>query len=413
MVLINKEELDPCPDNIAVIGGGRWARVLTEVLCGLVPPCVRIFVHTPHNAVGMSEWASERGFGQRIQVSSDFPKHLSGKSNVVIVANAARDHEKVIEWALAEGVPVLVEKPLTLNFAASQRLADLARYQKTYFAAAHVFLFASYVETFSKLIADENSIQLIRVHWMDPQSESRHGEVKNYDPGLTVYADWLPHVISILGTLTVGQALICKKLEFLRGGAHLKIDLQLGDIPCEIELVRNGNCRQRIIEVTTQQQKILLDFASEPGTVVSDSKVLCGDMDWDVKPKPVSRMLGAFLQGAAGGVRDERLDIEIGLRASRAIDQVSSLYHSALFPWLSEKLIMIQDDGDSDLRYALTEILYVEDPYSSVPIGQRIDYVCRHIKEYASSSLNTNLLFDHPVELIRMILKQGKLSFYS
>lgn len=401
-------KLTAYPSNIAVIGGGRWARVLTEVLCGLVPAHVHISVHTPHNAVAMSEWALVRGLGQRIQVSSDFPKFISGESNAVIVANAARDHEKAVEWALSEGVPVLVEKPLTLNLAASQRLADLARGQKTYFAAAHVFLFARYVEAFSKLISDGNGIQYIRVHWMDPQSESRYGEAKSYDPGLTVFADWLPHVISIIDTLKPSQTQRCERLEFLRGGAHLNIDLALDHIPCHIELVRNGNHRQRIIEVATQQKKVTLDFASEPGTIFIGSTVLCGDPSWDVKEKPVARMLGAFLQGAGGGIRDDLLDIEIGLRASRVIDQISFLYHSALSQWLSEKLLSAHD---SDLHYALSEILHAEDPHSLIPIEQRIDYVCRQIKEYAASSLNTEL-FERPIELIRLILKQGKLSFY-
>jgi predicted dehydrogenase len=323
------------------------------------------------------------------------------------------NRELIVEWALSRQIPVLVEKPLTLNLAATQRLADLSLGQQTYFAAAHVFLFARYVETFSKLIADENSIKSIRVCWMDPQSESRYGEVKSYDPGLAVYADWLPHILSILGTLAADQATRCEKLEFLRGGAHLEIDIKLGDIPCAIQLVRNGTCRQRIIEVTTQQKKITLDFASEPGNIHSDAMVLCGDPDWAGKPKPVARMLGAFLQGAAGGVRDARLDIAIGLRASEVIDQISSCYNSALFPWLAKKLLMNQDgDDDGDIRYACSEIIYIEDPHSSVPIKQRIDYCCRYIKEHVAS-ISNNELFERPVDLIKLALKQGKITSYN
>ena len=411
MLSIYNKNLNACPDNVAVMGGGRWARVLVEVLCGLVPPSVGISVHSPRNAGAMSVWVSERGLEQRIRVSSGWPNFSSGASNAMIVANAACDHEKAIEYALAKGVPVLVEKPLTLNFAASRRLADLACSQNTYFAAAHVFLFARYVEAFSKIITDENSIQFIRVHWMDPLSENRHGEAKSYDPGLSIYADWLPHIISTLGTLTSSQTQICEKLEFLRGGAHLKIDLQLGDIPCVVELVRNGNCRQRIIEVTTQQKKITLDFAREPGTIVSAASVICGDSDWDIKPKPVAKMLEAFLQGAAGGIQDARLDIAIGLRSSQVIDQTFPLYRAALFPWLSKQILMLKDGDDSDFRYALSEIIYVEDPHSSVLIGQRIDYACRRIKELAISSLNAEL-FDCPVEVIQRILKQGKITSY-
>ncbi len=359
----------------------------------------------------MSVWVSERGLEQRIHVSSALPNFFSGSSNAIIVANAACDHEKAIEYALSKSVPVLVEKPLTLNFEASQRLADLACSQNTYFAAAHVFLFARYVDAFTKIITDENSIQFISVHWMDPQSENRHGEAKSYDPGLTIYADWLPHIISMLGPLTSGKIQICEKLEFFSGGAHLKIDLLLGDIPCVIELVRNGNCRQRVIEVTTQQKKITLDFASEPGTILSEATAICGDPYWNTKPKPVARMLEAFLQGAAGGIRDARLDVAIGLRASQVIDQTSSLYYAALAPWLSKQILMLQGSDDIDFRYALSEIIYVADPHSSVPIGQRIDYLCRHFKELAASSPNTEF-FDDPVGVLQRKLKQGKTTSY-
>lgn len=404
--------LSPCPDNIAIIGGGRWTRVLTEVLCGLVPPSVGIAVHSLHNAGSMLAWVSERGIAQRIHVSSELPQLPTARSSAVIVANAARDHEMAVEWALNAGVPVLVEKPISLSAAASQRLVNLAHSRNVYFAAAHVFLFAGYLEKFSKLVAEAGSIQSLRVHWMDPQFETRYGEQKQYDPGVPIFADLLPHVLSIVGALTPSLSHRCEKLEFLRGGAHLELDIKLGDIPCHVQLVRNGVERQRIVEATTRQKKLTLDFASEPGTIIFDDTELCGDPDWGVKEKPVSRMLGAFLQGATGGMRDSRLDVAIGLRASLVIDQASSLYHSALFPWLSKKLIMIQNCGDSDLRYALSEILQVEDSHSLIPIEKRIDYVCRKIKEHATSSLNADLLFDRPVELIWQILKQGRLSSY-
>ena len=132
------------PDHVAVIGGGRWARVLLEVLSGIVPPFVQISVHSPRNSQSMLTWASARGLGERIQVSSIYPEVTAGESCAVIVANAARDHEKAIEWALSRCLPVLVEKPITLSFAATQRLSELAISQKTYLAAAHVFHFARF-----------------------------------------------------------------------------------------------------------------------------------------------------------------------------------------------------------------------------------------------------------------------------
>lgn len=407
----SKENSLVCPERVAVIGGGRWARVLLEVLCGLVPPSVKISAHSPRNAQAMSAWASAQNLEHRIQVFSDYPRAVAGESGAVIVANAARDHEKAIMWALSERLPVLVEKPITLSFAATQRMADLAIDQKTYLAAAHVFLFARYVEAFSKLVAEADSIQSIRVQWMDPASESRYGEVKSYDPGLTVYADWLPHILSILGSLSPNPIQVGRSLEVLRAGAHLKVDILVGDIPCEIELVRNGNCRQRLISVNTPQGQISLNFAKEPGEIVSGAAVRCGDPAWDSEPKPAATMLKAFLQGAAGGGRDERLDIRIGLRANQIIDQLAPVYHKALSTWLSEKYLVLGEGDDTDLSYAFNEILCADDPDSLVSTKQRVEYIHRHFKESFTSLLRVEYK-NRPVELVRWIIKQGKIASY-
>jgi predicted dehydrogenase len=406
---VNK--LTVSPSNIAVIGGGRWARVIAEVLCNVAPLTSRISVHSPRNAAGMSAWVAERGLERRVSVSSGLPEFPPGSSSAVIIANAVRDHEKSIEWALSEGIPVLVEKPLTLSLTTAQRLASLAASRKTYFAAAHVFLFARYLDAFAKYVVNEGKIQSMQVRWMDPKFESRHGEQKSYDSGLPIYADWMPHIISMLGAITPCETLLCENLQFLHGGSHVDLDIMLDGIPCAIQMVRNGDSRERIIEVHGRHKTMVLDFATEPGRIISDSTILSGDMEWEGKPKPVAAMLGAFLQGAAGGMCDRRLDIAIGLRASRAIDQVSSLYCVSQSQWLSKALLMPDIGSNSDLCYTLSEILNEEDPNSSAPIRLRIDYVCRYFKENVSS-LNRDVI-ERPVELIKSILKQGKLSSYS
>lgn len=398
------------PDNVAVIGGGRWARVLTEVLCDLVPLGTKLSVHTPHNVKAMRAWVSERGLEERISVSSSLPIFSPDVSNAVIVTNAASDHESSTEWALRQGYPVLVEKPLCLNFAAAQRLANLALERKVYLATAHVFLFASYVEAFSKHVADVNNIVSIRVLWMDPHSESRYGEIKSYDSSLPVYADWLPHVISILSTLVAGKDLLCEHLDCLKGGAYLKINLIYGKIPCAIELVRNGDSRKRVIEVITNHKKITLDFGKEPGSIYSDAILLNDDQSLTGGPKPVARMLAAFLQGAAGGILDSRLDLSIGLTACHVINEVEHLYNAAFFSWLSKEFSSKQDGISTELRYAMTEILQAEGNGSSVPLATRIGYLHRHMKEQVAAS--TVDAGKHTADIMKMIIKQGKISSY-
>src|SRR5688572_14923711 len=118
-MLRDSPRLTDCPDHVAVIGGGRWARVMIDVLYDLLPPSVGVSVHSLHNANSMSTWVSARGWERRIDVSSALPQFDSARSHAVIVVTAARDHEAAAKHALSRGVPALVEKPIALSASAA------------------------------------------------------------------------------------------------------------------------------------------------------------------------------------------------------------------------------------------------------------------------------------------------------
>jgi predicted dehydrogenase len=400
------EECVAWPERVAVIGGGRWARQLTGVLCGLTPPTVRVSVHSRHNAESMSVWVKLQGVEKRVEVSPEWPRLVHARSTAVIVANAARDHESAAESALSAGVPVLVEKPIALTAAASHRLVDLARSRNTRFAAAHVFLFARYLESFARLVGEAGGIRSLQVRWMDPAVESRYGEKKRFDPGLPIFADWLPHVLSIMSALTPGLPQRCERLKFIRGGAHLELELVLGSTPCSIELVRNGDRRQRIVEVVTLERTLLLDFSQEPGTIICGSQTSNGDPDWGRAMGPAALMLLGFLRWAAGGDFDSRLDIERGLRASEVIDQAASMYKAALVPWLAAELA--SPESEEDLCYALTELLQSVSLLPETTIEEQIKRVRQEFSK-ASDAQWLKALVDaqNPLEFLRSITISG------
>jgi len=392
------------PDIVTVIGGGRWARVLTEVLCTLVSPSVRISVHSLHNADSMLVWAVSRGIGERIHVSSQWPNFISGKSNAMIVVSAARDHEKAIEFALIAGVPVLVEKPITLTGMATQRLVDLAGSRNTRFAAAHVFLFAKYLDNFYRIICEAGTVCSIRVTWTDQKCENRYGEKKKYDPGLPVFSDWLPHILSIISVLIHKPLENCENMKVLRGGAHVEFELKSDDTVCSIQLIRNSNQRQRIIEVETEKKLFKLDFSKEPGSITYDSTTISGDPDWDVNKRPVAKMLTAFLTWAAGGAPDSRLDVDIGVQACKVIDQVFSLYSSSLMPLLISRFSapVIFDD---DLLYALREMFHSEAFFLASVIEEKIERLRQRFEGKVCKRLLKNLVeTDNPGALFRIIV---------
>ena len=123
-------------------------------------------------------------------------------------------------------------------------------------------------------------------------------------------------------------------------------------------------------------------------------------------------MLLAFLTGAAGEVKDIRLDLQTGLSTMKIIDEISSSYTNELLLWLNNKFLKLKNVVDSDLHYAFSEIIYKYDPNSTIPINQRIEYLYKNIKK----DYGTSLYFENKknfLELIRLIILRGKTKSYS
>jgi predicted dehydrogenase len=364
-----------CPDSVAIIGGGRWARVLVDVLCEIVPPSVILSVHSLQNVEGMTGWVMSRGLGGRVEVSSGYPQSKANRPGAAIVANAARDHEAAAAWALSAGLPTLIEKPIATSFATAKRLADLARDRSVGIAAAHVFRFARYVENFSSLVSAAGRVALLRVDWTDPELEQRYGESKRYDSTLPVFADCLPHVLSIVRTLLPSFPDTCRELAVRRGGAEVELNLIADGVSCFVHLERNAKARRRVVETGAGPGGYRLDFSMEPGMIhAGSSDGIIADENWQSRQRPVARMLTAFLNYAGGGALDPRLDFEPGLQACGLIDQVSGIYRTALRSWLVARLAE-HHSVDGDLRYALSELLQAEGSLPGFEVDRQIDRV--------------------------------------
>lgn len=351
----------PLLHEVAVIGGGRWTRVLTATLSRLLSPSTRISLHSAHCADSLRAWLKSTGLGGRIEVSSEWPLLERPDSSAVIISNAARDHERAARFALCSGAPVLVEKPLALSLAGGRELANMGCRSNGRLAAANVFLFAGYIDRFAHLLASKKEkLQSLKVCWVDPAFESRYGEAKTFDAGLPVFADVLPHVSSILGVFIPKAPQACQELQLLRGGARVELQLTVDGIPCHVSLARNGSRRERRIDVVLDRTRVFLDFTEEPGTIVEAGVLGSADPDWATRSRPLELMLHAFLQWVTSDKFDTRISVEPALRACALIDQVSDLYNSALTSWLRTRLAIPGDD--EQLRYALNEVLQSEGP---------------------------------------------------
>jgi len=358
---------------LAVLGGGRWARVLIGVLDGLLPAEVALSMHSRRNATELRAWLESREFRRPIRIAEEGPHLNDSRDCAVIVVNAARDHAAAARAALAAGAPVLVEKPVALTAADVEDLMQMAQAYAARFAAAHVFMFPRYLDQFRQTLVCAGGLRRIHVRWADPRGESRHGESKQYDPGLPVYADWLPHVLSMLNVLAPDLVPTVSMLRCLRGGAHVQLEISLGTVTCTIDMERNGLKRERRIEAECRKgERRVLDFPQEPGRIFDGTVWRDADPDWATSFRPVASMLQAFLHWSAGGVPDRRLDVQVGLTACRAIEQAEALYREAQSGWLVGQLSEGGGQADPDVRYALEERLQARVRFPAPELERRI-----------------------------------------
>lgn len=393
------------PRNVVVMGGGRWARVYVDVLLELLPASSKILVYSPRNCQAMADWIRGRDADERVSVFSSLPVLPGRESKAVVVVNAATDHEKSIDWALSQDAAVLVEKPLTLSSSASRRLVDEADRRGVYMAAAHVFLFAEYLISFKNRIQALDGVVSIDVLWADPAVEARHGEAKSFDPGLRIFEDCIPHVMSMLDVLNPGASLRVVGLEFFRGGAELELVLADLHFRCTVRLVRNGTQRRRVLTAANSENTFILDFSREPGTIVNGSEAISALPDWASTQKPLSRMLEAFLVAAGGGHRDARLGVEVGLRAASLSEEILPAYEAAQAEWLSKRLPGAEEN-DENLRYALREIAMSADPHFRPINEESLGQIIQDIKCHAQDAANNEQLVMRPIELVKSVLNK-------
>lgn len=347
------------PDQVVILGGGRWAQVIAEVVCDLLPPETPLMLCSPRGANALTTWVAVQGLDDRICVAKQWPEAFLPSRTAVIVANAARDHAAAGRWALEQGAAVLIEKPLALSLQDARGLADCASRCGGLLAAAHVLRFARYLTNFACMLPPWDEVYSINLEWADPAGEQRYGETKQYDSSVPVFLDCLPHAVSVLqsvfGLLPESAGLPVVEA----GGARVTVPLLLSDRPCRVILQRNGPHRLRRLSVETSSGSATLDFSAEPGVIRMGTENVCGDLHWDNAQRPLAALLGAFLTAAAGGGGDPRLSLDTAFTACTIADAIMPRYRAALLAWLADHLIL-ESEPDDAVHYALAELLQVE-----------------------------------------------------
>src|SRR4051812_48286651 len=113
-------------DTLALVGGGRWARVIASVLADLELPFATVAVVSRSNAAILAQMFSASRFARFVVVPTIEEALNRFGLGAAIIANAARAHVASAECMIGRGIPVLIEKPAALSVEEARRLLQLA-----------------------------------------------------------------------------------------------------------------------------------------------------------------------------------------------------------------------------------------------------------------------------------------------
>lgn len=339
---------------IAIIGGGRWARVYLSVLSSIDLQYELVVASRANASRIVSAQPLGGGDIAVVETVDDLLQHYDVKAAIVV--NAARLHCDAALRLVEAGASVLVEKPLALTVSDVLRLKERAAAKGVCVVPSLTFLHCSYLYRFAGMISEADApVVRLQIEWRDPRSEIRYDEEKNYDPGVSIAHDVVPHIWAILAS-TLGAPKSPPNIRSClvqRGGRVAEFEIGWMDVVCKVVLEREAGERRRFLSVELASGTTLaLDFTSEPGTVTLADKTISADPDWNDVEKPVLRQLKAFLAQLSGRGSDSDFCPQVIGSVSLA-EEADSFLKCCQMMWLQSEEVI---SSEEDIVYAVREL---------------------------------------------------------
>ena len=340
-------------DTLALVGGGRWARVIASVLADLELPFATVVVVSRSNAAVLTQMFSASRFARFVIVPTIEEALNRFGLGAAIIANAARAHVASAERMIGAGIPVLIEKPAALSVNDGRRLLQMADRNGVCAMPSLPFLYCSYLDRFAEVLGSHpEKITRLRLEWSDPAAEIRYGERKSYDPGVSVAQDVAPHVWAILSQVAGGaiEADGVRSCRIARGGRSVCYSLHVDGVKCLVSMRRDAPARRRLLKAKMASRKdTAMDFSVEPGIILRGSTSVSGDVQWAQSPGPVLRQIQEFFSTLNRKTPKRAAEALLGSVA--LAERCDALLKQRQLKWLAQ----VRTEGD--VRYALRDVL--------------------------------------------------------
>jgi predicted dehydrogenase len=302
---------------LAVIGGGRWARVILSELAKIdeLPFDTIVMVSKFNNDLVRKTIDEISIVDKSVAMVSTINELLNQYSvQSAIIANAAHQHFDSAAMLIEHGAHLLIEKPIVLTSDHMKILLDKALAEGISLTPGLLYRFCSYIKHFAQIVLEKNILPCsFLVEWQDASREMRYGETKKYDASIDVAEDVMSHIWTILSIIFPGAQMYLEacldadRRRLAEFSAVVKIDMK--KIDGRIFLERDARERRRRVTVQYNNgEEYVLEFTIEPGKIYfispheNSSKSISGDPDWEKSKKPLARQFQYFLSNIKQGI---------------------------------------------------------------------------------------------------------------
>jgi dTDP-4-amino-4,6-dideoxy-D-glucose ammonia-lyase len=291
------------PRRVAVVGAGRWAKVICGALAEFAPPLTKVVVVAERNFEATERWFADRsktagGPDLQFVVTRSLRDVVDDDEiEAAFVTKMATEHFLATRQLLAAGKHVLVEKPFVLSVAEAEELIALARTGRRTLAVGYEFMFARALHHFRDVMGVQcRDVSDVRFTWDDQQGVEKWGVRKQPDLSANVITDLYPHILSQLLLLFGPREVALKRLQSRDGCSDAHLDLMYGDIRVEARLDKDAGRPRREIQVTSSSgSRLTLDYTKEPGALDLDGQPLPPDSLGGAFPPSLSSEIAYFL----------------------------------------------------------------------------------------------------------------------
>ena len=244
--------------DVIVVGGGRWASIITKELIKNFPNIKNIFIVTKNKKIIQNFTINE---SKKIihYLNFRFLKYFDIK--YAIIANKNKDHYQTIKKLLPKNISLLVEKPPVVKETQYHSLKKIIKKYKSRFFVSMPFYYSYYFYLLKKNFL-KNTVFQIKFNWYDKINEIRNGVTKKQDFSINYLEDTIYHFYSILNCLFDKKKTTIKKFKNLTNEGFL--EFEYGKHQVLLNCLRSKkNTRVREILFNSSKQKYSIDFSND------------------------------------------------------------------------------------------------------------------------------------------------------